>query len=106
MLLPLLFLAIGAILAGYIFKETLIGHNSNEFWKSSIFFLEEIKHDYIPLWFLLTNSSFSSYIYTISFYYFISNTKILESFKNTNLPLYDFLLNKWYIDELYDVNFS
>ena len=38
----------------------------------------------------------------ISFYYFILNTKILESFKNTNLPLYNFLLNKWYIDELYD----
>ena len=38
----------------------------------------------------------------ISFYYFISNTKILEDFKNTNLPLYNFLLNKWYIDELYE----
>ena len=27
--------------------------------------------------------------------------KILEEFKNTNSPLYKFLLNKWYIDELY-----
>ena len=41
----------------------------------------------------------------LSFYYFIYNTKILESFKNTNLPLYNFLLNKWYIDELYDFIF-
>ena len=70
MLLPLLLLAIGAILAGYIFKETLIGHNSNEFWKSSIFFLEEIKHDYIPLWFLLLTPLFSSYIYTSFFLLF------------------------------------
>ena len=30
---------------------------------------------------------------------------ILEEFKNTNLPLYSFLLNKWYIDELYDLLF-
>ena len=30
------------------------------------------------------------------------NTKILENFKITNLPLYNFLLNKWYIDELYE----
>ena len=41
----------------------------------------------------------------ISFYYFTINTKILDEFKNTNLPLYNFLLNKWYIDELYDVVF-
>ena len=38
----------------------------------------------------------------ISYYYFVSNTKILEEFKNTNLPLYNFLLNKWYVDELYE----
>ncbi|MDC3127835.1 NADH-quinone oxidoreductase subunit L, partial [Candidatus Pelagibacter bacterium] len=102
MLLPLLLLAIGAISAGYIFKETLIGHNSNEFWRSSIFFIEEIKHDYIPLWFLLLTPFLVVISIPVTFYYFISNTKILESFKNTNLPLYDFLLNKWYIDELYD----
>ena len=41
----------------------------------------------------------------ISFYYFIQNTEILEGFKNTNLPLYKFLINKWYIDELYDLIF-
>ncbi len=102
MLLPLLLLAIGAISAGYIFKETLIGHNSNEFWRSSIFFIEEIKHDYIPLWFLLLTPFLVVITIPVTFYYFISNTKILESFKNTNLPLYNFLLNKWYIDELYD----
>ncbi len=102
MLLPLLLLAIGAISAGYIFKETLIGHNSNEFWGSSIFFIDEIKHDYIPLWLLLLTPFLVVISIPVSFYYFISNTKILESFKNTNLPLYDFLLNKWYIDELYD----
>ena len=32
----------------------------------------------------------------------MANTKILEDFKNTNLPLYNFLLNKWFIDELYE----
>ena len=53
MLIPLLLLAVGAILVGFIFKETLIGNHSNEFWQSSIFFLKEIKHEYIPTWFLL-----------------------------------------------------
>ena len=41
----------------------------------------------------------------ISYYYFISNTKILEEFKKTNSPLYNFLLNKWFIDELYEAVF-
>ena len=39
------------------------------------------------------------------YYYYISNTKILDELKNKNLTLYKFLLNKWYIDELYDLLF-
>ena len=105
MLIPLLLLSIGAVLAGFIFKEILIGHHSNEFWQSSIFFLEEIKHEYIPIWFLLLTPFLVVLAIPISFYYFIYNTKILEDFKNTNLPLYNFLLNKWYIDELYEFLF-
>ena len=105
MLGPLLFLAVGAIFAGYFFKTTFIGHHSNEFWQSSIFFLNEIKHDPIPLWFLILTPLLVVISIPISFYYFISNTKILEDFKNTNSPLYNFLLNKWYIDELYELLF-
>ena len=105
MLIPLLLLSIGAVLAGFIFKEILIGHHSNEFWQSSIFFLKEIKHEYIPIWFLLLTPFLVVLAIPISFYYFIYNTKILEDFKNTNLPLYNFLLNKWYIDELYEFLF-
>ena len=105
MLCPLLFLAMGAIFAGYFFKDTFIGHNSNDFWQSSIFFLNEIKHDPIPLWFLVLTPVLVVISIPISFYYFISNTKILEEFKKTNSPLYDFLLNKWYIDELYEFLF-
>ena len=103
MLLPLFFLALGAIFCGFLFKEILIGHHSDDFWKTSVFFLEEIKHDDIPIWFLLLTPCIVVLAIPLSYYYFIFNTKILDSFKNTNLPLYNFLLNKWYIDELYDV---
>ena len=102
MLAPLFFLSIGAIFAGYYFKETFIGHNSNDFWQFSILFLNEIKHDPIPSWFLLLTPILVFISIPISFYYFVINTKILEDFKNTNLPLYNFLLNKWFIDELYE----
>ena len=36
---------------------------------------------------------------------FIKDKKILEGVKNSNLPLYNFLVNKWYIDEVYDFVF-
>ncbi len=102
MLLPLILLALGAIFAGYFFKEIFIGHSSEYFWKSSILFLKEVEHDYIPLWLILFTPILVTLSIPISYYLFLKNTKILEGFKNTNLPLYNFLLNKWYIDELYD----
>ena len=54
------------------------------------------------MWLLLITPVLVITAIPISFYYFIINTKTLEEFKNTNQPLYSFLLNKWYIDELYD----
>ena len=102
MLIPLLFLCIGAIFSGYLFKDTFIGHHAYNFWQASIFFLNEINHEAIPLWFLLITPILVLISIPISFYLYVSNPKILEDFKNTNKPLYDFLLNKWYIDELYE----
>ena len=102
MLAPLLLLAIGAVFSGFLFKETFIGHHSADFWQASIFFLDEIKHDPIPIWFLFLTPTLVVISIPIAYYYFIFNTKILDDFKKTNLPLYYFLLNKWYIDELYE----
>ena len=105
MLIPLFILAIGALLAGFTFKEMFIGHHSVDFWQTSIFFLDEIKHETIPTWFLFLTPAIVIISIPISYYYFLSNTSILKEFKNTNLPLYNFLSNKWYIDELYDILF-
>ena len=102
MLIPLILLSIGAVFTGYFFKSTFIGHQSNDFWQSSIFFLNEINHEAIPLWFLLITPILVTITIPFTFYLFIKNTKVLEDFKNTNAPLYNFLLNKWYIDELYE----
>ena len=102
MLLPLMLLSIGAIFSGYFFKNIFIGSSNNDFWQFSIFFLNEIKYEAIPLWFLLTTPILVLIAIPTSFYFYIINPKTLEGFKNTNIPLYNFLLNKWYIDELYE----
>ena len=105
MLIPLFLLSIGALAVGYLFKDIFIGYNSNDFWQSSIFFLEEIDHSPIPLWFLLLTPTLVVISIPLSYYLFVSKPKVIEEFKSTNQPLYNFLLNKWYIDELYDLIF-
>ncbi len=102
MLVPLFFLGIGALFGGFLFKEIFIGQHSMDFWQTSIFFINEIKHDYIPLWLLLITPILVVVAIPLSFYYYVLNIKILENFKKNTFPLYNFLLNKWYIDELYD----
>ena len=103
MILPLIVLSFGAIFAGYVFKDLFIGDQSSNFWKTSVFFLKEFQHDHIPMWTLLLTPALVIIAIPISYFYFIKNTKILEDFKKTNMPLYNFLLNKWYIDELYEL---
>jgi len=101
MLLPSCLLAIGAILTGILFKEMFIGHNSSEFWNSSILFLESFKHEHPPTWLLVTTPLIVILIIPISYYLFVKNEKILKNFVLKNQFLYNFLLKKWYFDELY-----
>ena len=41
----------------------------------------------------------------ISYYLFVANKNITKWLVDENKPLYNFLLNKWYFDELYDYMF-
>ena len=78
MLIPLFFLAVGALLSGFTFKEMFIGNHSSDFWQTSIFFLDEIKHESIPTWFLFLTPAIVIISIPISYYYFLSNTSILK----------------------------
>ena len=37
-----------------------------------------------------------------AYFLYIKNEDVLENLKKLNQPLYNFLLNKWYFDEIYD----
>ena len=41
----------------------------------------------------------------LAYYLFVKNRNLPERLASINKPLYQFLLNKWYFDELYDVLF-
>jgi NADH-quinone oxidoreductase subunit L len=103
MLIPLILLSIGAIFAGFIFKELFVGYSgASEFWGNSIFFLKPLSTEHPPLWFLILTPILVTISIPISYYLFVKNKKIVDEIVRINQPLYKFLLNKWYFDELYE----
>ena len=106
MLIPLAILAIGAIFAGFLFKDLFIGHGSeNYFWSQSIKFLEPLSAEHPPTWFLLLTPCLVLLSIPLAYYLFVKNKKLPSQIANNNKPLYNFLINKWYFDELYEVIF-
>ena len=105
MLVPSCLLAIGAIITGILFKELFIGSESHNFWNNSILFLKSFEHDHLPIWLIVLTPLIVVFAIPISYYLFIKNEKILKNFVLKNSSLYNFLLKKWYFDELYDFIF-
>ena len=102
MLIPLIILSIGAIFAGFLFKDLFISHDTNNFWAQSIFFLEPLSTEHPPIWFLLLTPILVLISIPVAYYLFVKNRSIPEEIVKINRPLYEFLVNKWYFDELYD----
>ncbi len=106
MLIPLIILSIGAIFAGFIFKDLFIGYEGiNNFWNKSIFYLEPLSTDHPPLWFLVLTPTLVTLSIPLAYYLFVKNKNFPAQLVNINEPLYKFLLNKWYFDEIYETLF-
>ena len=110
MLIPLAGLALGATFAGVVFRHWFIGGGFEGFWRNSLFvgpdnhILEEMEH--VPCAGLAVadaddarsgSSSRSTCIWSIG--------QRRSASPMLFPPLYQFLLNKWYFDELYDAIF-
>ena len=106
MLLPLVILGIGSIFAGFFFKELFIGSQSGDFfWRDSIKFLLPLSQDHPPYWFIYFTPILVVLSIPLSYYLFVKNKNITKWLVNENRPLYNFLVNKWYFDDLYDFIF-
>jgi NADH-quinone oxidoreductase subunit L len=109
MLVPLYVLAVGALIAGYIFAPFFIGHEEAEFWGSSLFRGGDnhIIHDMheVPGW--VKYAPFVAMVlgFLLAFLFYIRNTALPRKLAEMHWPIYQFLLNKWYFDELYDFAF-
>lgn len=109
MLIPLVVLSIGAILAGVVFKEAFIGHDFEHFWKSALFMGKDnhILHEMheVPKW--VVASPFVAMVtgFVLAYLMYVRWPEIPGKLAAANPALYQFLLNKWYFDELYDFLF-
>jgi NADH-quinone oxidoreductase subunit L len=109
MLIPLYILAAGAVVAGWAGYEAFVGHHMNEFWRESILVLPahasiEAAH-HVPAWVQLLPTVVGLIGIGVAYGLYIRNPKIPGEIAARLRALYQFLLNKWYFDELYDAIF-
>ncbi len=109
MLIPLVLLAIGALVAGYLFSGYFIGHGNSHFWGEAIRLAKEntILDDIhsVPFW--VKTAPFVMMIlgFALAWLFYLAKPDLPVRLAASMPRLYQFLLNKWYIDELYDAIF-
>lgn len=107
MTVPLGVLALGAVFAGLIFADSFVGHGMADFWRAAIVNLHPTMENahHVPGWvpILPTIMGVSGIALAYVFYMFVPDLpkKLAATFSGA----YEFLLNKWYFDELYDFLF-
>ena len=107
MLVPIGILAAGSILAGFPFKEVFAGHAVEEFFRESLkmhpHIIEEMHH--IPQAIAFLPTVMMALGFVVAWLFYIRRPYLPVELANQQPLLYQFLLNKWYFDELYDLIF-
>ncbi|WP_431272662.1 NADH-quinone oxidoreductase subunit L [Dankookia sp. P2] len=109
MLVPLLLLAVGAVLTGYIFAPLFIGEHAHDFWHGAIFNGEHnhilhAMHE-VPEWVPLAPTVMGVAGIVLAYLLYMVAPGIPAQLAARFRGIYLFLLNKWYFDELYDAIF-
>lgn len=106
-LVPLGVLALGSLAAGYPFKEYFAGHHVAEFFRESLKQSEAVidAMHHVPLAVAWLPTVMMALGWGVAAYFYLRRPDIPESMARQHQALYQFLLNKWYFDEIYDVIF-
>lgn len=109
MLIPLAVLSLGALAAGYVFKEAFIGHDYEHFWKAALFtgkdnHILHAMHE-VPKWVVWSPFVAMLIGFLLALYMYVLRPDVPGKLATANPVLYKFLLNKWYFDEIYDFLF-
>ncbi len=109
MLIPLLVLATGAVLAGLVGYNSFVGEGAVEFWGNAILILDshpalEAAH-HVPAWVKYAPLVVGVIGISAAYILYIRATDLPHKIATRFSGIYQFLLNKWYFDELYDFLF-
>jgi len=103
-LIPLILLAIGAVAAGFAFQHYFISPEAGaDYWHGAVWFSSHLMEamETIPLWVKLGPTIAMLIGLYVGWYAYIRRTDVPARAASTFEVLYRFLLNKWYVDELY-----
>lgn len=109
MLIPLYILAAGAVLAGVVFYDNFFGHAEHiqHFFAGSLVVNEtalEAAHA-APLWAKWSATIAMLLGFAAAWQMYVRDKDMPRRLAEQHRGLYQFLLNKWYFDELYDFIF-
>jgi NADH-quinone oxidoreductase subunit L len=107
MLIPIGILAAGSILVGFPFKELFAGHGVEEFFRESLKMHPHIIEDMetMPEAIKLLPTAMMAMGFVVAWLFYIRRPYLPVELARQHQLLYQFLLNKWYFDELYDLIF-
>ncbi len=104
MLIPLFVLAVGSILAGYPFYQVFVGPEVESFFRESLKLnteLLEVMH-HTNFWIALLPTVAMALGFGVAWLFYIRRPDIPAELASQHEVAYNFLLNKWYFDEIYD----
>jgi NADH-quinone oxidoreductase subunit L len=106
MIVPLLVLATGAVLAGWLMYDNFVGDLVDQFWGNAILVLDSHPalhhaHD-VPLWVKLSPLVVGVVGIGLAYVMYISKPDMPAKMAERFRPIYLMSFNKWYVDELYD----
>src|SRR6202020_2895833 len=102
MLIPLAFLAIGSIAAGWPFLSIFTGHDVEGFFRESLKFGPDNKileaMEQLPLYISLTPTVMMIIGFLVAYQFYIRRPDLPEALARDQAVLYRFLLKKWYFE--------
>jgi NADH-quinone oxidoreductase subunit L len=109
MVIPLGVLAVGSVLAGMIWYDGFFGDSYKEFFGPSVFMAPDnhVLHDahYVSKW-VKASPFFAMLIgLALAYYFYIRSPGTPKALAERHPAVYQFLLNKWYFDEIYNFLF-
>ena len=102
MLVPLMPLALGAVFAGYVAQDWFASAPSGDFWRGALFVLFEGDKPHVPTLARVAPLALALMGVGLSCWLYLRRPTYPAKFAAKAGPLYRLVLNKYYVDELYD----